>query len=95
MGTLKEEILSLKETFKQLELESILFQHLQIQEDYYLITFRPFIIKIEQMIKQQEEQIDTLLRQKCYLEARILGLNDEGAILQYQWGFLILLPYLS
>ena len=29
------------------------------------------------MIKQQEEQIDTLLRQKCYLEARILGLNEE------------------
>ena len=36
MSTLKEEILSLKESFNQLELgRRNLIQHLQIQEDYY------------------------------------------------------------
>ena len=86
MSTLKDEILSLKESLKQLELERRnLIQHLQIQEDNYLATFRQFVEKIEQLIKQQEEQIDTLLRQKCDLEARILGIDEEGAVLQYRW----------
>ena len=86
MSTLKDKILSLKESLKQLELERRnLIQHLQIQEDNYLATFRQFVEKIEQLIKQQEEQIDTHLRQKCDLEARILGIDEEGAVLQYRW----------
>ena len=33
-----------------------------------------------QLIIVQEEQIDTLLRQKCDLEARILGLEENAAL---------------
>ena len=60
MSTLKEEILSLKESLKQLELgRRNVIQHLQVHEDNYAATFRQFVEKVEQLIiVVQEEQID-------------------------------------
>ena len=58
------------------------FQHLQVHEDNYAATLRQFVEKVEQLIIVQEEQIDKLVRQKCDLEARILGLNEDDAALQ-------------
>ena len=57
-------------------------QHLQIHEDNYAATFRQFVERVEQLIVVQEGQIDKHVRQKCDLEARILGLEDNAA-LQY------------
>ena len=80
MSTLKEEILSLIESLKQLELEGRnLTQHLQIHEDNNAATFRQFVEKNEQLIIVQKEQIDKHVWQKCDLEARILGLEDNAA----------------
>ena len=86
MSTLKDEILSLKASLNQLEVERRnLIQHFQVQEDNYATTFKQFVEKVELLLKEQEEQIDKLLRQKCDLEARILGLDEEAPVLQYRW----------
>ena len=77
MSKPKEEILSLKESFKQLELERRnLMHHLQVHVDNYATTFRQFVETVEQV---QEEQIDKLARQNCDLEARILCLDEDNA----------------
>ena len=58
MSTLKEEILSLIESLKQLELgRRNLIQHLQIHEDDYAATLRQFVERVERRIIVQEEQI--------------------------------------
>ena len=86
MSTLKDEILSLKASLNQLEVERRnLIQHFQIQEDNYAATFKQFVEEVELLLKEQEEQIDKLLRQRCDLEDRILGLDEEAPVLQYRW----------
>ena len=86
MSTIKEEISQLKETLKQLEEERRnLIKHFQIQEDNYAATFKLFVEKVDLLIKEQEDKIDKLLRVKCDLEAKILGLHEEAAVLQYRW----------
>ena len=84
MSTLKEEILSLKESLKQLELgRRNVIQHLQVHVDNYAATFRQFVEKVEQLIiVVQEEQNNKLASHNCDLEARILGLNEDNAALQ-------------
>lgn len=86
MSSLKEEISNLKETLNQLEEERRnLIKHFQIQEDNYSATFKLYVEKVNLLIKEQEDQIDKLLRQKCDLEAKILGESEEAAVLQYRW----------
>ena len=64
MSTLKDKILSLKASLNQLEVERRnLIQHFQVQEDNYAATFKQFVEKVELLSKEQEEQIDKLLRQ--------------------------------
>ena len=83
ISTIKEEILSLRESLKQLELRRRnVIKHLQVHEDNYAATLRQFVEKVEQLIVVQKKQIDKLARQKCDLEARILGLNEVNAALQ-------------
>lgn len=86
MSSLKEEISNLKETLNQLEEERRnLIKHFQIQEDNYSATFKLYVEKVNLLIKEQEDQIDKLLREKCLLEAKILGESEEAAVLQYRW----------
>ena len=81
MSTIREEVLSLRRSLKQLELgRRNVIQHLQNHEDNFLATFRQFLEKVGQLIIVQEEQIGKLARQKYDLEARILGLEDNAAI---------------
>ena len=55
---------------------------MQNHEDNFLATFRQFVEKVGQLIIVQEEQIGKLARQKCDLEARIFGLDEDNAALQ-------------
>ena len=50
---------------------------MQNHEDNFLATFRQFVEKVGQLIIVQEEQIGKLARQKCDLEARIFGLDED------------------
>ena len=76
MSTLKEEILSLKESLKQLELgRRNVIQHLQVHEDNYAATFRQFVEKVEQLlIVVQEGQIDKLASHNCVWKLEYLVL---------------------
>ena len=86
MDSLKTEIASLKESLIQLEAERRnLIQHFQIQEDNYAATFKAYTEKVECMIKLQENKIEDLLKEKCRLEATILGELENSPVLQYKF----------
>lgn len=86
MSALKEEIMSIKVTLQQLELErKNLLDHFRIQEDNYVVTFKEYSEKVELLIKQQENKIEELLKDKCRLEATILGDIEESSVLQYKY----------
>lgn len=86
MDSLKAEIASLKESLMQLEAERRnLIQHFQIQEDNYAATFKAYTEKVECMIKLQADKIDDLLKEKCRLEATILGELENSPVLQYKF----------
>lgn len=84
--SLKEEISNLKESLNQLEVERRnLLQHFQIQEDNYASTFKAYSEKVELLLKQQENKIDELLKERCRLEATILGDINDSPVLQYRF----------
>ena len=87
MSALKEEIKNLKETLRQLEMErQNLLDHFKIQEDNYAAIFKKYTEKVELLIKQQEDQIEELLKEKCVLEAVVRGDNlEESPVLQYRF----------
>ena len=62
---MKDEILSLKASLNQLEVERRnLIQHFQVQEDNYAATFKQFVEKVELLLKEQKEQIYTERKKK-------------------------------
>ena len=78
MSSLKEEVMNLKETLRQLEMERRnLLDHFKIQEDNYAVTFQKYNEKVELLIKQHEVEIDKLLKEKAILEAVVRGDNLE------------------
>ena len=56
-----------------------LLKHLQIQDENYSVVLKNYENKF---LKQKDEEIDKLPREKCRLEATILG--EEDPVLQYK-----------
>ena len=67
------QFLILKLLFLRLKKNTNLLKHLQIQEENYSVTLKNYENKLDQLLKQKDEEIDKLLREKCCLEATILG----------------------
>ena len=84
MASLREEISDIKITLSQIEEKcKNLLKHLQIQEENYSVTLKNYENKLDQLLKQKNEEIDKLLREKCRLEATTLG--EEDPVLQYKF----------
>ena len=61
ISSLKEEILSLRESLKQLELgRRNLSQHLQVDENNYLATFRQFVEKVSNLLLFRKDKLISL-----------------------------------
>ena len=61
LSTLKEEIVSLRESLKQLELgRRNLSQHLQVHENNYLVTFRQFVEKVSNLLLFRKDKLISL-----------------------------------
>ena len=61
--------MDLKKTLQQLEMERRnILDHFKIQEDNYAATFKTFTEKVELLVKQQEEEIEKLLKKILKLQ---------------------------
>ena len=71
-SSLYKEVLELKTTLEVLESERRnLLQHFNIQEDNYAATFKSYVEKLGSLLKEQENQIEDLSREKSRLESRV------------------------
>ena len=71
-SSLYKEVLELKTTLEVLESEKRnLLQHFNIQEDNYAATFKSYVEKLGSLLKEQENQVEDLSRQKSRLESRV------------------------
>ena len=71
MSSLHEEISSLTITLSQLEEErKNLLKHFQIQEENYAATFKNYENKVDLLLKQEEEQVEKLFKEMCFLEEK-------------------------
>lgn len=79
-SSLRQETFELKATLELLEVERrSLLEHFKIQEDNYAATFKAYVEKLGLLLKEQENQIDELSKEKSRLEARISFLEASLA----------------
>ena len=78
MSSLREEISNLTITLSQLEEERRnLLKHFQIQEE----NFKNYENKVDLLLKQKEEQIEQLFKEKCLLEAKLVSNAERTTVL--------------
>lgn len=77
-SSLYKEVLELKTTLQVLESERRnLLQHFNNQEDNYAVTFKFYVEKLGSLLKEQENQIEDLSREKSRLESRVSLLEPK------------------
>ena len=80
---IQDKLSALKKLLEAVEQEKDLICQLKIQEENYFSTVQSYMKTMEKFVQPKDEKIDTLLKEKCLLEAKILG--EEGPVLQYKF----------
>ena len=80
---IQDKLSALKKLLEAVEQEKDLICQLKIQEENYFSTVQSYMKTMEKFVQQKDEKIDTLLKEKCLSEAKILG--EEGPVLQYKF----------
>ena len=82
MSSLCEEISNLTITLSQLEEERRnLLKHFQIQEENYAFTFKNYENKVDLLLKQKEEQVEKICKEKCLLEGKLVSYVERTTVL--------------
>lgn len=81
----QEQLSTVKKLVESLEQGKGLVDQLKVQENNYLSTFSTYAEKVNLVFKQNSEKVDALMKEKCLLEAKILGESEEASVLQYKW----------